>query len=41
MLSIIFFGLIVLGVGIRAYRDMSRPEAWDYWKESWFSPSMP
>jgi hypothetical protein len=30
----------VLGVGIRAYRDLSRPEAWTYWKESYFSPSM-
>ena len=40
MWSAIFFALIVLGIGIRAYRDLSRPEAWTYWKESYFSPSM-
>jgi hypothetical protein len=38
--SIAFFVLLILGVGIRAYRDLSRPEAWTYWKESYFSPSM-
>jgi len=38
--SAIFFSLLVLGVGIRAYRDLSRPEAWDYWRESYLSPSM-
>jgi len=38
--SAIFFCLVILSVGIRAYRDLSRPEAWDYWKESFFSPSM-
>ena len=27
-------------VGIRAYRDLSRPEAWAYWKDQYFSPSM-
>jgi hypothetical protein len=27
-------------VGIRAYRDVSRPEAWAYWKDQYFSPSM-
>jgi hypothetical protein len=30
----------MLSVGVRAYRDISRPEAWAYWKESYFSPSM-
>ena len=34
------FILIILGVGIRAYRDLSRPEAWAYWKELYFSPSL-
>jgi hypothetical protein len=34
------FFLIVLGVLIRAYRDMSRPEAWDYWKDQYLSPSL-
>lgn len=38
--SIVFFTLLILGVGIRAYRDLSRPEAWSYWKESYISPSM-
>ncbi len=28
------------GFGIRAYRDLSRPEAWAYWKDQYFSPSM-
>jgi hypothetical protein len=32
--------LLIFSVGIRAYRDLSRPEAWAYWKESYFSPSM-
>jgi hypothetical protein len=40
ILSVLFFGLLTLGVGIRAYRDLSRPEAWVYWKEAYFSPSM-
>jgi len=34
------FLLIVLGVCIRAYRDMSRPEAWAYWKDQYLSPSL-
>jgi hypothetical protein len=37
---VLFFSLLMLGIGIRAYRDLSRPEAWDYWKESYLSPSM-
>jgi len=28
------------GLGIRAYRDLSRPEAWAYWKDLYLSPSM-
>jgi hypothetical protein len=39
-LSVAFFVLMILGVGIRAYKDLSRPEAWAYWKELYFSPSM-
>lgn len=39
-LSVAFFALMVLGVGIRAYKDLSRPEAWAYWKDLYFSPSM-
>lgn len=38
--SVIIFILIISGVGIRAYRDLSRPEAWSYWKELYFAPSM-
>jgi hypothetical protein len=38
--SLVFFVLLVCGVGIRAYRDLSQPEAWAYWKESYFAPSM-
>ena len=40
ILSVMIFLLLISGVGIRAYRDLSRPEAWQYWKESYFSPSM-
>ena len=36
----IFFALLISSIGIRAYRDLSRPEAWAYWKESYLSPSM-
>jgi hypothetical protein len=32
--------LVASGVGIRAYWDLSRPEAWAYWKDQYFSPSM-
>jgi hypothetical protein len=34
------FFLILLGVLIRAYRDMSRPEAWAYWKDQYLAPSL-
>ena len=27
-------------VGIRAYRDLSRPQAWEYWKDQYVSPSL-
>jgi hypothetical protein len=30
----------MLGFGIRAYRDLARPEAWDYWRDQFVSPSM-
>jgi hypothetical protein len=40
MLSVLIFVLLASGVGIRAYQDMSRPEAWDYWKDQYFSPSL-
>jgi hypothetical protein len=37
---IIFFTIIVAGTGVRAYRDLSRPEAWSYWKDQYVSPSL-
>jgi hypothetical protein len=39
-LSTAFLCLIILGLGIRAYRDLSQPGAWAYWKELCFSPTM-
>ena len=38
--SVAIFILLVSGVGIRAYRDLSQPEAWDYWKDQYVSPSL-
>ena len=38
--SVIFFSVIVAGTGVRAYRDLSRPEAWAYWKDQYLSPSL-
>jgi hypothetical protein len=38
--SVAIFVLLISGIGIRAYRDLSRPEAWAYWKDQYFSPSM-
>ena len=38
--SVAIFVLLISGVGIRAYRDLSRPEAWDYWKDQYVSPSL-
>ena len=38
--SVAIFVLLVSGVGIRAYRDLSQPEAWDYWKDQYVSPSL-
>lgn len=40
MWSAILLAILICGVGLRAYRDLSRPEAWAYWKESYLSPSM-
>ena len=38
--SVAIFVLLLLGYGIRAYDDLSRPEAWAYWKDQYFSPSL-
>lgn len=38
--SVAIFILLISGFGIRAYRDLSRPEAWAYWKDQYVSPSM-
>ena len=38
--STLIFILLISGLGIRAYRDLSRPEAWAYWKDQYFSPSL-
>ena len=38
--STLIFILLISGIGIRAYRDLSRPEAWAYWKDQYFSPSL-
>jgi hypothetical protein len=38
--SVIFFSVVVAGTGVRAYRDLSRPEAWAYWKDQYVSPSL-
>jgi fermentation-respiration switch protein FrsA (DUF1100 family) len=38
--SVAIFILLVSGVLIRAYRDLSQPEAWDYWKDQYVSPSL-
>ncbi len=38
--SAIFFVLLLASVGIRAFSDLSRPEAWAYWKDQYFAPSL-
>ena len=38
--SLAIFVLLVSGVVIRAYQDLSQPDAWDYWKDQYISPSM-
>ncbi|MGY3618939.1 hypothetical protein [Bradyrhizobium sp. USDA 10063] len=40
MWSIVIFVLLISSVGIRAYRDLSGPDAWAYWKDQYFSPSL-
>src|SRR3569833_758636 len=38
--SIVIFVLLASGILIRAYRDLSQPDAWDYWKDQYVSPSL-
>ncbi|MCP3461547.1 hypothetical protein [Bradyrhizobium sp. CCGUVB23] len=38
--SVVIFLLLSSGVLIRAYRDVSRPEAWAYWRDQYVSPSL-
>ena len=38
--SVAIFILLVSGVAIRAYRDLSQPDAWHYWKDQYVSPSL-
>jgi hypothetical protein len=38
--SVAIFLLVLSGIGIRAYRDLSHPEAWAHWKDHYLSPSM-
>jgi hypothetical protein len=39
-LSVLLFVVICLSVGVRMYRDLSTPDAWAYWRDQYFSPSM-
>ena len=39
-MTVVIFLLLVSGVLIQAYRDLSEPGAWDYWNDRYFSPSM-
>jgi hypothetical protein len=38
--SLAIFILLVSSVCIRAYRDLSQPDAWDYWKDKYVAPSL-
>ncbi|CCD91361.1 conserved hypothetical protein [Bradyrhizobium sp. ORS 375] len=38
--SVIFILAILASAGIRAYRDLSRPDAWSFWKDQYVSPSL-
>jgi hypothetical protein len=40
LLSILFCVLLLAGVAIPAYRELSTPQAWAYWKDSYLLPSM-
>ena len=38
--SIAIFVLLLAGIGIRAWRDLSEPDAWQYWKDQYVSPNL-
>lgn len=38
--SVVIFVILLAGVGVRAFKDVSRPEAWAYWTELYGSPSL-
>jgi hypothetical protein len=38
--SLAIFAILLSSIGIRAYRDLSQPEAWHYWKDQYVSPSL-
>jgi len=38
--SVLIFILVISSVGIRAYKDLSRPDAWSYWKDQYVSPRL-
>ncbi|WP_315722442.1 MULTISPECIES: hypothetical protein [unclassified Bradyrhizobium] len=38
--SAVFFTILMLSAGIRAYRDLSAPDAWSFWKDQYVSPSL-
>jgi hypothetical protein len=39
-LSVAFLVLTLTLVGGRAFRDLSRPQAWAYWKDLYFTPTL-
>lgn len=40
LMSVAIFALLSAGVLIQAWRDLSRPDAFDYWKDLYSTPSM-
>ena len=39
-MSVAIFLLLLSSILIQAYRDLSGPDAWDYWNDQYFSPSL-
>lgn len=40
LMSVVIFALLSAGVFIQAWRDLSRPDAFDYWKDLYSAPGM-